>query len=583
MPFIKKDARKHHRSENLRKFFVGRANELLFFKEGILKPDSPSHNIITIYGQGGVGKTTLIKRYIEMAQSSEFKDHCQTAMVDHQYLTPDAMMEKIAEQLNIQGEFEKTLGHYKEAVRKQQEEQKMAREAILRKFTTDAAASVAKAIPIPILSEVIGEEIGTVAGYFYDELSFQQKRRDAKRLENPIKDLTKSFVRELNRRNTHRTILFFDTFEQLAPEIVPWLLDHFLMEDVDDQVILVIAGRDSIEKSLPNMIKQWLPYFDSNDISPIQLECFTEDETRAYLEKKAIFDTTYISAAYQLSRGLPLYLSLLTYSLKNEVDPTVSVVDNFLRWIPESEIEKRQLALNAALFTKPFNRDDLESLIYHFSDDKKATLYDWLIRLSFIHGHQGQHRYHDTVREIFCRYLYQNNKKEYDTNRRAIADSYLKIIDLAHNEEDTDIYDTPEGIELAFAVIQQLFLVADEAYHIKAIEQTISAWYGIRETRAGDLLRVLQELLKEPYCIWIKKNKYETINALSKFFSKEKEKDNNEIIKSINYLLDIIDQKTTFPTEYLKRVRKGRGSHFPLLSFYRLLEPCVLSATRHLG
>jgi len=42
-----------------------------------------------------------------------------------------------------------------------------------------------------------------------------------------------------------RVLLCFDTFEQMAPEAVPWLLDYFLDAHISSNIVLVIARRRS--------------------------------------------------------------------------------------------------------------------------------------------------------------------------------------------------------------------------------------------------------------------------------------------------------------------------------------------------
>jgi hypothetical protein len=110
-----------------------------------------------------------------------------------------------------------------------------------------------------------------------------QVQKDRERLENPIDDLTHAFVEELNRlsdtqvlssslqgKRHRRIILFFDTFEQLASVAAPWLLDYFLSANISNNVVLVVAGRDSIEHSTPDGPKPWLPYIDTRVIHSIQ-------------------------------------------------------------------------------------------------------------------------------------------------------------------------------------------------------------------------------------------------------------------------------------------------------------------------
>src|SRR5438105_2439620 len=123
MPFVKKaDSQGSQPPTDARNIFIGRTGELLFFKQNILKPEEPTHNIVSISGQGGVGKSTLLARFIHEAHSAEFKDYCLTAIVDERQPTPTSMMEQFAEQLHIEGKFQKALRKYKEMLQRLQTE-----------------------------------------------------------------------------------------------------------------------------------------------------------------------------------------------------------------------------------------------------------------------------------------------------------------------------------------------------------------------------------------------------------------------------------------------------------------------------
>lgn len=229
-------------------------------------------------------------------------------------------------------------------------------------------------------------------------------------------------------RCERRILLCFDTFEQMAPETVPWLLDYFLNAHISSNIVLVIAGRDRIDHSTPDGPKRWLPYYDSNTIFPLSLNGFTENETRTYLAARNITDPDHIATIWRLSRGLPLYLGLLTSNPQGEVDPTKDVVDNFLRWIPEHEQIKRRLALEAALLTKPFNQDDLEAFTY-MPEQERLDLYYWLTGLSFVYPQEGRFRYHELAQDLFSRHLYQRSKKEYYATRRGLANYYQRLLE----------------------------------------------------------------------------------------------------------------------------------------------------------
>src|SRR5258708_34378570 len=109
MPFVRKNGSKDPEPPtDARNLFIGRSSELYFFREHILRPLEPSHNIISIAGHGGVGKSTLLARFIEETRNKAFSDYCLTALVDERQVTPVQMMKKLAEQLQIAGDFKKT-------------------------------------------------------------------------------------------------------------------------------------------------------------------------------------------------------------------------------------------------------------------------------------------------------------------------------------------------------------------------------------------------------------------------------------------------------------------------------------------
>src|SRR5690348_8689227 len=101
MPFIKRtNSGNTNSSVDPRKIFIGRANELHFFAEHILKAEDPTYNIVSISGNGGVGKSTLLARFIDDARSGDFKDYSLTALVDERQSTPVSIMMRFAQQLS---------------------------------------------------------------------------------------------------------------------------------------------------------------------------------------------------------------------------------------------------------------------------------------------------------------------------------------------------------------------------------------------------------------------------------------------------------------------------------------------------
>lgn len=511
MPFVKKSTFQSAQpdSSGISSVFVGRTDELFLFVHQILQPDTPTHNILSISGQGGVGKSTLLDSFMAEAQKAPFNDYCQTAIVDEHQTDPISIMEQFVQQLGITGTFAKAHKRYKEALRKQQAERETLGE-MFSQSVPDLAGAVMEGIPLagPLLRE--GTKIA--ASHLLQQDQASQARLQAELLETPVSDLTRAFLAELNRlatkrvrlgsarqRRQRRIVLFFDTFEQLASEVTPWLLDHFLKHDVNGNVVLVVAGRDPIERSSP---KGWLRY--ETDIARITLNSFTEAETRRYLSMKSITEEDQIATIWHLSRGLPLYLALLTANPQGDIDPTQDVVTNFLCWIPEQESMKRQLAIDAALFSRPFNQDDLEAFSYLTAADRKP-LYQWLTRQAFVRqrDQDGRYLYHDVARDLFGRHLHQLSQQDYFAIRRALANYYQAFLDRLQAERGKEVVHSDEWLEVLLALVSQLLFLPDRASCIKAIEHVVRAYHTSREqlTVIAKALRALAQRLSPLFLV----------------------------------------------------------------------------------
>lgn len=574
MPFVKKNASPGSQAPaDACNIFIGRTNELHFFVQNILQPEDPTHNIVSIFGQGGVGKSTLLARFIDEAHSPPFKDFCRTAIVDERQTIPVTIMERFADQLRLKGRFEKALRQYKETLRKLQTERDAMQETMLHRIP-DFAGAAAEGVPIagPLLRE--GIKVGTK--YLVDRYRTDQIRRDAELLVDPLTALTTAFVEELNRlvdsyvtlrprreKRQQRVLLFFDTFEQLAVSGVPWLLDYFLPAPISNNVVLVIAGRDSLDHSLPNDLKGWLPYYEHGNIYSMPLKSFTEDEARAYLAERGITDPARIATIWQLSSGLPLYLGLLTANPSGEVDPTEDVVINFLRWIPEQEVLKRKLALDAALFSAPFNQDDLAAFS-SISDQERSPLFHWLTRQPFVQRQDGRYRYHHVAQELFSRHLFLQSPKEYTLMRRTLADHYQRLSE--ENQVGGD-EGSARWVELVLAQVHQLFLLPEEAAHIQAIQQILRAyrWTNDEYKRtdiSSEIIKAFHELSGEQYLKQTASGSREYVQLLLRLMGASLKSSQEDLVaarSAAGPLLEMLVNAASFPKELLALVYGRRG------------------------
>jgi hypothetical protein len=480
---------------------IVRSRELDSFAKSLLLPEQTNYRIVWISGIGGIGKSILLEQLRGKTCEDDFRPYCLTALVDERHSTPIAIMAAWTEQLRKVGyplaHFEKEFASYKEDARKIQEEQ----QALLAKVP-DTAGTLAGTVP------GIGKILQIVIKPLTEYLLFSGARRlsrrlnNNKRLEDPTGVLTQALIKDLNRltasrvatpqgTRSKRILLFFDTFEKVASEVVPWLLTYFLETNENKDVVLVVAGRDPYDYSTDNAPKRWSKFSDS--ILSINLSGFTREETYDYLTKRGITERNRLDSIWQLSCGFPFYLSSYTVP-QRKVDPTRAVVENFLYWLPKDEPVKRRLAEVAALLSRPFHRDDIYALKDLLGQEQDwPALYLWLIRQDFVFAiEDGRYAYDDVAQEFFCRHLYQSSPSEHERTCRTLASYYREQLEKIEQENDALASYPSPWLELTFARAVQLFLLPDRASHEKAVAVVLNAY--ARTVQSREIAAFLRKL-----------------------------------------------------------------------------------------
>lgn len=437
------DRLKQRRSSN----FVGREQQLELFRQNLRRSlDSEDYYFIfSVHGQGGVGKTTLLKKYRSLAKEAD----ALTAYTNEETKSIPEVLARFAQQLKEQdaelSDFDKRYKVYlqeKKRLEADPEAPKGAWQLGGRLIARSSKRLAKEFIPGSGLlldgmdADALGDQMGEWASFVKKRLT---NKDEVQLLLQPVETLTPLFLEGLGKHaKNHRICLCFDTYEETDLYLDAWL--RKLLEgqygDAPENLLFVIAGREPLN---PNA---WSDYGDF--IATIPLEAFSELEAKTYLERKGITDEAVVDSILGLSGRLPVLLATLAEAAKHATgdltDPCATAVERFLKWIDDPV--QRDLALHAALPRK-LNQDIIQCLLPEGADAK--ALFQWLSTQPFVQKHQGGYWvYHSVVRELMLRHQFQLSRDTWSDLHSRLADLYdarakqLTIVDMEEqfsNEE----------------------------------------------------------------------------------------------------------------------------------------------------
>ncbi|MDJ0703403.1 MAG: tetratricopeptide repeat protein, partial [Leptolyngbyaceae cyanobacterium MO_188.B28] len=422
----KRPSRQDLNRERQRSAFVGRVEQLETFQHNLTHLQQtedgfeyPNDFLFNVWGQGGVGKTTLLRQFEDITK------RCQgiVAYVDEAIPTVPEAMAEFAKQLSGQGlTLAKFSERYKVYRQKREEleadpEAPQGFSAFMGKTVARVGLKLGRQTPIAgaaidfIDEDSLVEGVGEWAAYVTRKL----KNKDEIQLVNePIKVLTPLFLENLGAITDRQIVLLFDTYERTGEILEPWLLDILAGRygDLPPNCIWVIAGRNSLK------LNDWSYY------EPVQfpLEPFTPEEAVQFLQRKNVTNAQVINSILDVSGRLPLLLAILAENSPN--DPALvgeasgTAVERFLKWVDDPA--KRQLALDAAL-PQSLNRDVITHLV---EDSNGDVLFSWLKTMPFVRERSDGWAYHDVVRPQMLRCQQRESVQHWAEKHRSLAKYY---------------------------------------------------------------------------------------------------------------------------------------------------------------
>jgi len=415
--------------------FVGREEHITAFRYNLALPPADWCFLFSVWGQGGVGKSTLLRQFRRIAEEAGFLT-AHTSDSDTHVLE---VMGQVAEQLEQQGHrLNQFAERYKVYLQKKQEleadpDAPQGFSAFLGKSIAKASLGLAKQVPgsgvvTPFLDEdAIANQAGDWASYVAKKIG---NKDEVHLMQKPVEVLTPLFLQDLSKLTEQKNLLLlFDTYERTVGFLDSWLREilegHY--GDLPVNVILVIAGRDELERNY------WTEY--EGAIARISLEPFTEEEANQYLSRKEITNPQVINVILRLSGRLPLLVATLAAESPSDPtqigDPSGTAVERFLQWVDDPK--RRQVALDAAL-PRLLNRDVIAVL---HGEESADELFNWLIKMPFVEARSDGWAYHDIARTQMLRHKRLISPQSWANLHGKLADYYELISKTLEAEENS--------------------------------------------------------------------------------------------------------------------------------------------------
>src|SRR5712691_608337 len=422
--------------------FVARADELARFRENLVLPaaDPDRRFIFCVHGDGGVGKTFLLRRLRSIADGQG----AATAWVDEPIFGVPDGMKVIASELARQGEV---LGGFTEVLDNY----------LRRRFEVEADPDAAAGVPAFMTRTAVriglhaahaapgagdlADSVGAAEQADRLRIFFGTKFRrdeDVPLWVSPLDALTRVFVRDLASVGRQRPlVLFFDSYEQTGPWLDGWLrsvLDG-LYGDLPQDLVVTVAGRHPLDPG------GWAPY--AAVLADVPLTPFSEAEARQLLAGKRVTDERVVEVILMVSGRLPLLVATLAENQPTGPgavgDPSGAAVERFLKWEPDPA--RRALAIAAAL-PRAVNEDVLGVLVGgpDQPDGDQGRLFTWLRSLPFVTHEAGRIQYHEVVRTAMIRLERRQSPTRWRKRHRDLAATYRRWrLDLSGE----DAWDNP--------------------------------------------------------------------------------------------------------------------------------------------
>ena len=271
-------------------------------------------------------------------------------------------------------------------------------------------------------------------------------------LREPLPRLTEAFVQGLIQKSQQRpVVLLLDTYEKAPSQLDLWLCKYLLGNSQlrSYPIRFVVAGRESLLKT-----EYWRKLQqDRNLVYQQPLERFDQPQTAEYLQQMGITASEQVEDIYQVTKGLPYYLNWIRRETAagRELDfsqGNQAIVELLLQGLNSSQKQVLQLAACCRWFDKALIRQLLNShsLDFDSAADDKDNCFDWLTKRDFVELAQHRYRLDDVARDVFRLSLWQEDKKLFAQIHGLLADYFEELAnwEVSPDSPPPEKYNNPD-------------------------------------------------------------------------------------------------------------------------------------------
>jgi tetratricopeptide (TPR) repeat protein len=249
----------------------------------------------------------------------------------------------------------------------------------------------------------------------------------------PVSKLTQAFAGSLMQiaQNTGRSlVLVLDTYEKAQSYLNQWLW-QYLVEDTPlnfAPVRLVVVGRRSLQadEGWRKFNQDWKLLYD------VQLKKFDKKYTDDYLQQIGIQNGGTRAKIYKATQGLPYYLDWVRRQQEQgkELDFSTghqAIADLLLQGLDSQQRKVLQVVACCRWFNLAMIRYLLgsDSLGLQADADNVESYFEWLKRSDFVESTKGRYRLDDVVRDVFRQSYFQDDQNQFRKTNALLA-KYFK-------------------------------------------------------------------------------------------------------------------------------------------------------------